>query len=387
MYAMEKSDTNPTRKRMIIMLVSVGIVLGLIFGFGIFKGVMIKKFFASQGAPPQSVSTMVARYEMWQPNISAVGSLKAVNGADLALEVAGIVDEILFTSGDEVKAGTVLVRLRSGDEEARLSALEASAELAATTFERNRKQFEAKAISQAALDVDAANLKNARAAVTQQRAVLDKKVVRAPFAGKLGVRLVDVGQYVQPGTPIVTLQALDPIYADFYLPAQQANRVQVKQKAVVAVDSEFSNGVEGTISAVNPKVDTASRNVLVRATLPNPGRKLLPGTSVTVTIDAGAPQRYITLPQTAITYNPYGDTVFLTQDDGKDDKGQPKLKARQTFIVTGPTRGDQVAVLEGIKEGDNVITMGGAKLQNDTPLMINNSVLPTNNPNPKPVDK
>ena len=378
---------NITTKRMAIMLASVGIVLGLIFGFGIFKGVMIKKFFASQGAPPQSVATMVAKIEEWQPNISAVGSLKAVNGADLALEVSGIVDEILFNSGDDVKAGTVLLRLRAGDEEARLNALEASAELAATTYERNRKQFEAKAISQAQLDVDGANLKNARAAVAQQRAVLNKKFLRAPFTGKLGVRMVDVGQYLQPGMPIVTLQSLDPIYTDFYLPAPQANRVQVNQKAAVTVDADTAKSVSGTVSAVNPKVDTASRNVLVRATLPNAGRKLLPGTSVTITIDAGSAQRYITLPQTAITYNPYGDTVFLAQADGKDDKGQPKFKARQSFIVVGPTRGDQVAVLEGIKEGETVVTMGGAKLQNDTPLIVNNSVQPTNNPNPKPVDQ
>ncbi len=377
---------NKTTKRMVIMLASVGVVLGLIFGFGVFKGVMIKKFFASQGAPPQSVSTMRARYDNWQPNISAVGSLKAVRGADLALEVPGIVDEILFKEGDEVKAGTVLARLRSGDEEARLNALDASAQLAASTFERNRRQFEAKAISQASLDVDSANLKNARAAVEQQRAILAKKVVRAPFAGKLGVRMVDVGQYIQPGTAIVTLQALDPIYADFYLPAQQVGRVDVGQKAMIRIDNDSPTGVAGAITAINPKVESSSRNVLVRATLPNPTEKLLPGTSVNVDIDTGAAQRYITLPQTAITYNPYGDTVFIAEENGKDEQGKPKYKARQTFIVTGPTRGDQVAVLEGVKEGDTVITAGGTKLQNETPLIINNAVQPSNNPKPTPID-
>lgn len=378
---------NTTTKRMVIMLASVGVVLGLIFGFGVFKGVMIKKFFASQGAPPQSVSTMVAKLDSWQPNITAVGSLKAVRGADLALEVPGIVDEILFKEGDEVKAGAILARLRSGDEEARLNALDASAQLAASTYERNRRQYEAKAISQASLDVDSANLKNAQAAVAQQRAILDKKVVRAPFTGKLGVRLVDVGQYIQPGTAIVTLQALDPIYADFYLPAQQVNRVNVGQKTLVKIDNESPTGVAGSITAINPKVDVSNRNVLVRATLPNPKERLLPGTSVNISIDTGAAQRYITLPQTAITYNPYGDTVFIAQEDGKDDKGKPKYKARQTFIVTGPTRGDQVAVLEGVKEGDTVVTAGGTKLQNDTPLLINNDVQPSNNPNPMPIDK
>ena len=378
---------NTTTKRMVIMLASVGVILGLIFGFGVFKGVMIKKFFASRGAPPQSVSTMVARLDNWQSSISAVGSLKAVRGADMSLEVPGIVDEILFKEGEEVKAGTIIARLRSGEEQARLNALDASAQLAASTYERNRKQFEAKAISQASLDVDNANLKNAQAAVAQQRAILEKKVVRAPFSGKLGVRMVGVGEYIQPGTPIVTLQALDPIYADFYLPAQQVARVNVGQKALVKIDNESPTGVTGSVTAINPKVDASSRNVLVRTTLPNPTEKLLPGSSVNISIDTGAPQRYITLPQTAITYNPYGDTVFIAQEDGKDDQGKPKYKARQTFIVTGPTRGDQVAVLEGVKEGDTVITAGGTKLQNDTPLLVNNAVQPSNNPAPMPIDR
>jgi len=378
---------NVTTKRMVIMLAAVGVVLGLVFGFGIFKGVMMKRYFASAGAPPQTVSTMVAKTEEWQPTISAVGSLRAVKGADLSLEVSGIVDEVLFNSGDEVKAGTVLLRLRAEDEEARLRALEASAQLAATTFERNTKQFEAKAISQAQLDVDAASLKSARAAVEQQRAMVNKKIVRAPFSGRLGVRTVDVGQFLNPGTPIVTLQALDPIYADFYLPAQQVNRIEVGQKASVKIDNEATTGLEGEISAINPKVETNSRTVLVRATLKNPTQKLLPGTSVNIEVGAGGAQRYITLPQTAITYNPYGDTVYLAQQDGKDEKGQPKLKARQTFVVTGPTRGDQVAIFEGVKEGDQVVTAGGTKLQNDTPLIINNAVQPTNNPKPKPIDQ
>jgi len=374
-------------KRMVIMLVAVGVVLGLIFGFGVFKGVMIKKYFASQGAPPQTVSTITAQMDNWQPTVNAVGSLKAAKGADLSLEVPGIVEEIMFTGGEDVKAGTVLLRLRAEDDEARLRSLEASAALSASTFERNTKQFEAKAISRASLDVDAANLKSARAAVEEARATLNKKIVKAPFSGRLGVRAVDVGQYLTPGTPIVTLQALDPIYADFYLPALQVNRIEAGQKAIVKVDSETDGGNVGQISAINPKVETASRNVLVRATLKNPTLKLLPGTSVTVDIDTGKAQRYITLPQTAITYNPYGDTVYIAQEDGKDDKGQPKYKARQTFVVTGPTRGDQVAVFEGVKEGDKVITAGQLKLQNDSPLIINNAVQPPNSPNPKPVDQ
>jgi membrane fusion protein (multidrug efflux system) len=352
-------------------------------------GQFVKKMISSQGMPMQTVSTTVAKVEDWQPSVSAVGSLRAVKGADLAFEVAGIVDAVLFESGDEVKAGTVLVRLRSGDDEARLRSLEASAELAATTYERNKKQFEAKAISQAALDVDAANLKSARAAVEEQRATLAKKVVYAPFAGRIGVRHVDVGQYLQPGTPVVTLQSLDPIYADFYLPLQQVNRLKVGQKVNVKADIESNKNttLEGELSAINPKVESNSRTVLVRATLKNPTRRMLPGASVSIDIGAGEPQRHITLPQTAITYNPYGDTVFLVVENGKDDKGQPKLVAKQTFVVIGPTRGDQVAIFEGVKEGDVVVSAGQLKLQNDTPLAVNNNLVPPSNPDPRPVDE
>ena len=377
---------NVTLKRMVIMLAAVGVVLGAIFGFGMFKNVMMTRYFASAGVPPQTVSTMTAKFDDWQPAISAVGSLKAFNGADLSLEAPGIVDEILFDSGEDVAAGTILVRLRADDDAARLRSLDASAQLAASNLERNLKQFESKAISQAALDVDAANLKSARAAVEEQRATLNKKVLRAPFAGRLGVRTVGVGQYLNPGSAIVTLQALDPIYAEFYLPPQQASRIRPGQKTVVKIDKDAAVGLVGVVSAVNPKVEINTRNVLVQATVKNPTQRLLPGTPIIVEIDTGSPERYLTLPQTAITYNPYGDTVFLALEDGKDDKGQPKYKASQTFVVTGLTRGDQIAVLTGIKEGDRIVTAGQLKIQNDTPLIINNSVLPSADPNPKPID-
>lgn len=386
-------SSNPTRKRMIIMLAAVGVVLGLVFGFQVFKGIMIKKFM-SANVPVQTVSTIIAKTEDWQPTLSAVGSLRAVRGADLSFEVPGIVDEILFDSGDEVKAGTVLVRLRSEDDQARLASLQAAADLANTTLARDRKQYEAKAISQAALDVAASNAKTSQAAVAEARATLNKKVVRAPFDGKVGVRLVDVGQYLNPGTPVVTLQALDPIYADFYMPPQQAAQITVDQKAMVRTDADAATHLDGEISAINPKVEATSRNVLVRATLHNPGAKLLPGTSVNIEVNAGKAARYITIPQTAVTFNPYGNTVYLAVEDKdekgqvkKDDKGQAKLVARQAFVVTGPTRGDQVAVFEGIKEGDTVVTAGQLKIQNGTSLTINNSVQPTNNPKPKPVDE
>jgi len=376
---------NVTTKRTIIVLAVVGVVGGLLFGFQIFKGIMIAKFMNPGTLPPQTVSTIVAKTQDWQPTVNAVGTLRAHRGADLTVEVPGIVDNIRFESGDEVKAGTVLVEMRIEDEQARLDALQTSAQLARTTYERNQKQFEAKAISKASLDVDAANLKNAEAAVAQQRAMLNKKVVRAPFAGRLGVRRVDEGQYINPGETVVTLQDVNSLYADFHLPGEDAMRVAVGQTVRVSTDATGEDVFEGTISAIDPKMDLKSRNVLVRATLPNKGQRLLPGASASVAIEAGKTERYLTLPQTAVTFNPYGSTVFLAMQDGKDEKGQPKLIARQTFITTGPSRGDQIAVLTGIKEGDVVVTAGQLKLQAGTPLVVNNALQPSMNPTAKPV--
>lgn len=376
---------NITTKRVIIVLAVVGVVGGLLFGFQIFKGIMIAKFMNPGSLPPQTVSTIAAKVQDWQPTISAVGTLRAARGADLSVETAGIVDQINFESGQDVKAGTALVQLRVEDEQARLEALQTSAQLARTQYERNVKQLEAKAISRASLDVDAANLKNAEAAVAEQRAMLNKKIVRAPFAGRLGVRLVDEGQYITPGTAVVTLQDLNSIYADFYLPDQDAVRLQAGQKVRITTSGTGDESFEGTITAIDPKVDLKSRNVLIRATLANTKHRLLPGASAEITIDAGKGERHLTLPQTAITFNPYGSTVYLAMEDGKDEKGQPKLIARQTFVTTGPTRGDQIAVLTGIKEGDVVVTAGQMKLQAGTPLVVNNSLQPSMNPSPKPV--
>ncbi len=379
---------NVTMKRTLIVLAAFLVVGGLLFGFQIFQGIMMAKFMNPGTVPPQTVSTMGAQMQDWQPSVAAVGTLRAHRGADLSVEVAGIVDDIHFDSGDEVKAGAVLVEMRLEDEQARLESLQTSAQLARTTFERNQKQFEAKAISKASLDVDAANLKNAEAAVAQQRAMLNKKVVRAPFNGRLGVRRVDVGQYINPGEAVVTLQDLDLLYADFYLPGDDAMRVAVGQKVRLTTDATGEESFEGTISAIDPKVDIKSRNVLVRATLGNKGHRLLPGASTEIVIEAGKTERYITLPQTAITFNPYGSTVYvaMTDDKGpKDDKGKPQLIARQTFVTTGPTRGDQVAIVSGLKVGDVVVTAGQVKLQAGTPLIVNNVLQPSMNPAPKPV--
>jgi len=384
------------KKRMVIMLVIVGLLIGGVVGFNIFKGVMIQKFMASAPVPPATVSTLKADYQQWQPQLTAVGTLRAVRGVDVTTEIAGLVRSVEFKSGDEVKSGQVLTQLNADSDIAQLHSLEAAAELASTVYERDKAQVEADVLSQAQLDNDAADLKSKRAQVAQQVATLDKKTIRAPFSGKLGITLVNPGQYLNPGDKLVTLQTIDPIYIDFYLPQQQLPQVAIGQQVVVTADAYPGTVFTGKISAINPKIDTSTRNVQIEATIANAKRLLLPGMFANVKVDSGAEQRYLTLPQTAITYNPYGDTVFIVKrseakdekkDEKKEEKAKPALVAQQVFVTVGPTRGDQVAILTGVEPGTEVVTSGGVKLKNGTPLIINNSIQPLNSPNPAPQEK
>ncbi|HEV2161658.1 MAG TPA: efflux RND transporter periplasmic adaptor subunit [Stellaceae bacterium] len=377
----------PLAKRMIIMLALAAVVLIIIFGYEAFKSYMISKFMRSFANPPQTVSTIVATTQEWQPTTTAVGSLRAVNGADLSLEVAGVVDKIYFDSGNDVSAGTVLMTLRSEDDVAKLHALQATADLDAINLARDEKQLKVNAVSKAQVDTDSATLRNAQAQVAEQQAVVDKKTLRAPFAGHLGIRAVDVGQYLNAGTTIVTLQALDPIYVDFTLPQQALSEIREGQLMTATVDTYPDQSFTGKITAINPLVDVATRNVSVRATLANPDHLLLPGMYAKVTIDVGSEERYVTLPQTAIIYNPYGNTVYLVEDKGKDAQGHPQLQAQQAFVTTGPTRGDQVAILKGVDTGATVVTAGQMKLRNGSPVIVNNSVVPANSPNPRPQEE
>ena len=376
------------KKRMVIMLIAVAVVFGGIFGFQAFKAMMIKKFMSSMAQPPQTVTALKAVNSQWQPNLEAVGSLRAVKGADLSLEVSGVVDTISFNSGDDVNEGTVLLKLRSGDDEAKLESLQATADLNQITYDRDQKQFKLQAVSQATIDTDAANLKNAQAQAAQQQAILDKKTLKAPFTGHLGIRAVDLGQYLGAGTVIVTLQALDPIFVDFFVPQQSIDQLKLGQSVSVKIDAFKDQTFPGEISAINPKVDAATRNVQVRATLKNPDHKLIPGMYATIDISTSAPQNYVTLPQTAITYNPYGDTVYIVDEKDKDASGKPQLVARQNFVTMGATRGDQVAILKGVNEGEMVVTSGQIKLHNGTTVLIDNSIQPTADASPDvPLDR
>jgi len=376
------------KKRMVIMLIAVAVVFGGIFGFQAFKAMMIKKFMSSMAQPPQTVTALKAANSPWQPNLEAVGSLRAVKGADLSLEVSGVVDTISFNSGDDVNEGTLLLKLRSDDDQAKLESLQATADLNQITYDRDQKQFKLQAVSQATIDTDAANLKNAQAQAAQQQAILDKKTLKAPFTGHLGIRAVDLGQYLGAGTVIVTLQALDPIFVDFFVPQQSIDQLKLGQPVAVKIDAFKDQTFPGEVSAINPKVDASTRNVQVRATMKNADHRLIPGMYATIDISTGAPLNYVTLPQTAITYSPYGNTVYIVDEKGKDASGKPQLVARQNFVTMGSTRGDQVAVLKGVNEGEMVVTSGQIKLHNGSTVLIDNSIQPTADASPTvPLDR
>ena len=378
------------KKRMLIML---GCVVLLVAALALGKFLQIRELIANSPKPSaQVVTTIKAEALEWQPQLLAIGTLTAVRGVDVSSEIAGMVHEVNFKSGQDVKKREVLVQLNADSELAQLRAFEAAAELAATVLARDRAQLAVHAISQAQVDNDAADLKSKNAMVAQQRATLEKKTIRAPFSGKLGISTVNPGQYLNPGDKIVTLQTLDPIHVDFFVPQKQLGSLAVGQKLSVTIDAYPEISFPGKVSAISSKVDPTTRNVQVEATVANAKRQLTPGMFASVKLEMGEKQRYLTLPQTAITYNPYGSTVFVLKPDKsdkamKDDKGNPYLAAQQVFVTTGLTRGDQVAVLKGLAVGDVVVTSGQLKLQNGTPVAVDNTIQPANSPNPTPQER
>ncbi|WP_215405392.1 efflux RND transporter periplasmic adaptor subunit [Janthinobacterium sp. JC611] len=374
-------------KRMLIMLGAVLLLIALL-ALGFF--LHIRQLMASSPKPaPETVSATIIRKVEWQPHLSSVGTLVAVRGVDVTSEIAGLVRSVHFKSGQEVTAGQVLLQLNADADLAQLRALEAAAELAATVLARDRQQFAVQAISQAQIDSDLADVKSRQALAAQQAALVDKKTIRAPFAGKLGITTVNPGQYLNPGDKIVTLQTIDPIYVDFHIPQKHLSGLQVGQVLNLSNDAHANTAFAGKVSAISSKVDPATRNVQVEATVANPQRQLLPGMFANVNVEVGAKQHHLTLPQTAITYNPYGSTVFVVHAAPAPKAGAPAPKAgelvvRQVFVTTGETRGDQVAVLTGLTEGQQVVTSGQLKLKNGSPVVISNVVEPRNNPRPMP---
>ena len=374
--------TPGTRKRMIIMLIIAGVIVGGVVAFQGFKNTMIAKSIKGQANPPQTVSTTIAEDSVWQPTVEALGSFRASKQASLSAEVSGLVTSIQFNSGQKVRAGQTLVELNPAPLKAQLAQFEAQAALAELNLKRDEAQLKVQAISQSAVDTDRATLKSTQAIVAAQKALIAQKTISAPFSGQLGIRQVNLGQYLAPGTAVVTLQDLDPMDIDFAVPQSQIDLVRVGMPARIESSAVPGQSFTGRVTAIEPQLDPATLNLTVRARLANPDNTLLPGTFATVRLTQGQPARYVTLPNAAVTYNPYGATVFIVTGSSKGVGGTPGLAVEQRFITTGLTRGDQVAILKGVNAGETVVTAGQLKLRNGSLVMENNSVQPSDNPNP-----
>ena len=378
----------PLRRRMTVMLISVFILLGLLVGFNTLKTALITYFISSMGLPPATVSTMVVEEDEWQPTLSSVGNIRAFRGVDLSAETGGAVLNVFIKSGMDVKKGDLLIQLNDVSDVAQLNSFKAMADLAKVINERDKQQLAIQAISKNVFDTSAADAKSKAAQVEQQAALVAKKNIKAPFSGRVGIIAINPGQYVNAGDKMLTLQTLDPIFVDFTLPQSTAGMIQVGQEIEMKADAFKDAGFKGKITAVSPKVELNTRNMQIEAMVSNPDKKVLPGMFANVTINLGDRVKYLTLPQTAITYNPYGSTVFIARKtDRKDKQGKPLIEAEQVFVTTGLTRGDQVAIVKGLEPGVMVVTSGQLKLKNGTPLIINNQVQPGFNPNPKPQEQ
>ncbi len=386
-------DKNPLKKRMKIMLISLGILFGLILMVHLFKSLVMKWYFSTHNDPVFVVSATKVGYQTWQSQLKSTGSVRAINGVQVTTEVGGLVKTICFTPGSLVKKGTLLVALNADPDIAQLHALEANVELAKITFKRNTAQLAVQAVSQATVDNNRANLKNQTAQMERQAALVDKKMIRAPFDGRLGICVINLGQYLSPGDKITTLESYDPIYVDFYLPQQVVAQVQVGQPITLSTQ-ETGQIFQGKITTIDSAVDVSTRNIQIEATVPNPKETLLPGMFGAVTLNTGNPQKFLTLPQTAISFNPYGEIVYVLTPEEKELKKHKKKKpsetiyiAKQTFVTTGAIRGDQVTLLKGIKAGDLVVTSGQLKLKNNSRVTLNNRVIPRDDPAPQPIDE
>jgi len=367
---------------MLVLVVLVVAGLGYIKYRQIVAGMAMGKLFAP---PPAAVSTLTAKSEKWEPVLNSVGSLKAVNGVVVSTDLAGIVSEIDFESGSKAKKGDLLVRLDTRQEQAQLVQAQAKLDLSKVSLDRQKDLIAKKVSAQSDYDAAQSQYSQDNAAVENAQALIARKTITAPFDGELGIRQVNLGQYLNVGAPIVPLQSLDPIYCDFSLPQQQISQIVIGKKIRIKVSGMDNKEFEGEISSVDSLVDQSTRNITVEATVKNPDGELRPGMFVSVEVILPPQEGVISIPATAINYAPYGDSVFVVRD-GKDDDGKPTKIVEEHVVKLGPSRGDQVSIISGVKDGDEVVTSGVFKLRANAAVKINNSVQPGNEANPKPPD-
>ena len=371
-------------KRMLLMLVVAALAIG---GLAYFKLKQVQAA-AKGGAyqpPPEAITTIVARQETWPSTLSVVGTAAAVHGVTVSADLPGTVDKINFDSGQWVKEGDILATLDTRQEKAQLASMEAQHDLAQVNYDRYQRLVAEGVISRMDYDKAMADRKATDANAAEIRAMIDRKTIRAPFSGVLGIRQVNLGQYLAAGNPIVSLQSLNPIYVNFGVPQQLTSQVKIGH--IVRITNEELPGLafSGRVNAIDSVVDQATRNIQVEATLENPQAKLRPGMFVEVEVGVGASQSVIPLPASAISYAPFGDSVFIVSEL-KSPAGQTYRGVRQQFVKVQGARGDQVGVVSGIGPGEEIVTSGVFKLRNGAAVAVNNKIQPGNNPSPKPED-
>ena len=371
-------------KRMVIMLLAVAGFIGIV-GFVKYRGIKASMGQGGYQPPPEAVTTVIARQEQWQGTLGAIGTAAAVNGVMVSADLPGVVQKIGFGSGERVETGQLLVQLDTRQEQSQLAAAEAKLELTHLNLDRIRGLREQGINSQTEFDTAVAEQKQAEGVVGEIRATIERKTIRAPFSGILGIRQVNLGQYLKSGDPIVQLQSHDPIYVNFDVPQQELVRVRVGGGVSVTAEGPPLIELTGRITAIDSVVDESTRNVRVQATFENRQGRLRPGMFVTARALLDTQDPVVALPASAISYAPYGDSVFIVEDV-KGPNGQAYRGVRQQFVKIGSARGDQVAVLSGIAPGVEVVTSGVFKLRNGAAVAVNNATQPSNDPAPKPVD-
>lgn len=372
-------------RRMILML-SVVVLVVVSLGFVKYKQIeAATKQFASFQPPPIAVTTIAAKEERWPATLDEIGTVVAVQGVTVSADLPGIVNRIAFESGQTVRQGEVLVELDTRQEQAQLAAAEADRDLARVNFKRLQGLVQDGVITQAEFDKAEADQRATEAKVKEIKATIERKTIRAPFSGTLGLRQVNLGQYMSAGNPVAPLQSLRPIYVNFGVPQEQARQVRVGSKVTVRADELAGTQFDGRVTAIDSVVDEKTRNVQVQATLPNSAAKLRPGMFVKAELATGSARPVLSLPASAISYAPYGNSVFIVADM-KDAKGQPYKGVRQQFVKVDGTRGDLVAVVDGLQAGDEVVSSGTFKLRNGAAIQVNNTVQPGNSASPKPED-
>jgi len=371
-------------KRMLLMLVVAAAVIG---GLGYFKTRQIQAAVKSHAftPPPEAVTTLVVKQEVWPSTLNVVGTMNAIHGVTVSADLPGTVDKINFDSGKWVKEGEVLVQLDTRQERAQLAAMQAQQDLAKINYDRMKQLVNEGVISRQDYDKAMADQRQTEANTAEIKATIDRKTIRAPFSGVLGIRQVNLGQYLAAGNAIVPLQSLDPIYVNFNVPQQVVGRMQPGRTVRITSDNVAGASFTGRVNAIDSVVDQSTRNVQVQAILSNPGGKLRPGMFVQVEVGVGEQRTVMPLPASAINYAPFGNSVFIVSEL-KSPSGEPYRGVRQQFVKVEGARGDQVGVISGLNPGDEVVTSGVFKLRNGAAVAVNNKVQPGNNPAPKPED-